>query len=182
MGIAAPVPSLHAFMAAEQSDVTRGHSGVHWLETVADQTDNISGAATPVADALTRYHDKVNAVMAYFDGAGMGAATSLRAAGVHAVAVGQQGNADGIAAVKDGTLAATINEMPYDQALLALTMVKRLVAGQSVPPVVHPPVQLVSKSNLSSYVPWSQGLAEIQSGKLVPPTTITAHPTAPTLR
>lgn len=179
VGIAAPVPSLHAFMSAEQADVTNGHSGVHWLETVADQTDNISGAATPVADALTRYHNKVNAVMAYFDGAAIGAATSLRAAGVHAVVVGQQGNTDGVAAVKAGTLAATINEMPYDQALLALTMVKRLVAGESVPPVVHPPVQLVTKSNLSSYVPWSQGLAEIESGKLVPPTTVTAHPAAP---
>jgi ribose transport system substrate-binding protein len=177
VGIAAPVPSLHAFMAAEQADVTSGEPGVHWLETVADQTDDIAGAAGPVADALTKYHDQVNAVMAYFDGAAEGAAQSLRAAGVHAVVVGQQGNSDGIAAIRAGTMDATINELPYEQALIALAMVTELVDGKTVPAVVHPPVQLVTKANLSSYVPWTTGLAEVASGKLVPPTTVTAHPT-----
>jgi ribose transport system substrate-binding protein len=177
VGIAAPVPSLHAFMAAEQADVTSGHPGVHWLETVADQTDDIAGAATPVADALTKYGNKVSAVMAYFDGAAIGAAQSLKAAGVHAVVVGQQGNSDGIAAIKSGEIDATLNEMPYEQALIALAMVKNLVAGKTVPLVVHPPIELVTKATLGSYVPWSTGLAEVASGKLVPPTTLSANPT-----
>lgn len=178
VGIAAPVPSLHAFMSAEQADVTSGHPNIHWLTTVADQTDNIAGAATPVADALTKYHNNVQAVMAYFDGAGEGAAQSLRAAGVKAVVVGQQGNVDGIDAIKSGAMAATINELPYEQALIALAMVQHLVGGQSVPLVVHPPVQLVTKANLSQYVPWSKGLAEVASGKLLPPKTVVANPTA----
>lgn len=177
VGIATPVPSLHAFMAAEEADVTANDPGVHWLETVADQTDDIAGAAGPVADALTKYHNQVNAVMAYFDGAAEGAAESLKAAGVKAVVVGQQGNSDGIAAIRDGEMDATINELPYEQALIALAMVTKLVDGQTVPTVVHPPVQLVTEANLSSYVPWSTGLAEVASGKLVPPTTITANPT-----
>ncbi len=177
VGIAAPVPSLHAFMSAEQADVTAGNPGITWLETVADQTDDIAGAATPVADALTKYGNKVSAVMAYFDGAAIGAAQSLKAAGVHAVVVGQQGNSDGIAAIKSGEIDATLNEMPYEQALIALAMVKNLVAGKTVPLVVHPPIELVTKATLGSYVPWSTGLAEVASGKLVPPTTLSANPT-----
>lgn len=176
VGIAAPVPALHAFMAAEQADVTAGHPGIRWLETVSDQTDDIAGAAAPVADALTRYHDQVSAVMAYFDGAAIGAAESLRAAGVKAVVVGQQGNTDGIAAIRSGEISATINVMPYEQALIAITMLRDLLSGRTVPLIVHPPVQLVSAANLSQYVPWATGLAEIASGKLTPPATVSATP------
>ncbi len=178
VGIAAPVPSLHAFMDAEKADVTAGHPGITWLETVADQTDDIAGAATPVSDALTKYQNKVDAVMAYFDGAAIGASQSLKAAGVHAVIVGQQGNTDGIAAVKSHEIDATINEMPYEQALIALAMVKDLLAGKTVPIVVHPPVQLISNSNLTQYVPWSVGLKEISQGKLVPPAQLSTNPPA----
>lgn len=178
VGIAAPVPSLHAFMSAEQADVTTGNPGITWLETVADQTDDIAGAAAPVADALTKYHNNISAVMGYFDGAAIGAAQSLKAAGVHAVIVGQQGNSDGIDAIKSGEIDATINEMPYQQALISLTMVKDLLAGKTVPPVVHPPVQLVTKATLGQYVPWSTGLQEIAQGKLLPPATVSANPTA----
>jgi ribose transport system substrate-binding protein len=175
--IAAPVPSLHAFIHAEEADVTADSSGIHWLETVHDQTDDIAGAAGPVADALTKYHNDVQAVMAYFDGAAEGSAQALKAAGVHAVVVGQQGNSDGIAAIRAGEMDATINELPYEQALIALKMVEDLVAGKSVPLVVHPPVQLVTKSNLSSYVPWSTGLKEVADGTLTPPATLSANPT-----
>jgi len=174
--IAAPVPSLHAFMQAEQADVTADSSGIHWLETVYDQTDDIAGAAGPVADALTKYHNDVQAVMAYFDGAGEGAAQALKAAGVHAVVVGQQGNSDGIAAIRAGEMDATINVLPYEQALIALKMVEDLVARKSVPLVVHPPVQLVTKANLSRYVPWSTGLKEVADGTLTPPASLSANP------
>lgn len=172
--IAAPVPSLHAFMASEQADVTRGHPGIHWLETVSDVTDNIAGAATPVADALTKYHGKVAAVMAYFDGAAIGASHSLKAAGVKAVVVGQQGNETGITALKKGEITATIDIEPYNEGLIALTMVKDLVSGKKVPLVVTPPVTLITKQNLKSYVPWSKALTEIAKGKLKPPTKLTA--------
>ncbi len=172
--IAAPVPSLHAFMASERADVTKGHPGIHWLETVSDVTDNIAGAAGPVADALTKYHDRVGAVMAYFDGAAIGAFHSLKAAGVKAVVVGQQGNETGITAVEKGEITATIDVEPYNEGLVALTMVKDLVAGKKVPLVVTPPVMLITKQNLKSYVPWARALAEIAKGKLKPPANLAA--------
>jgi len=175
--ISAPVPSLHAFIGAEQADITKRHPKIHWLEQVYDATDDIAGAEVPVADALTKYRNKVQAVMAYFDGAGIGAADALKAAGVKAVVVGQQGNTDGINAIKSGELDATLNLMPYDQALIGLAMVRDLLAHKSVPLVVHPSVVLVTKSNIKSYVPWSKGLSEVANGTLLPPTSITANGT-----
>lgn len=178
VGIAAPVPSLHAFVNAEKSYVTAGNPGIKWLETVADQTDNIAGAATPVSDALTKYGNKVNAVMAYFDGAAEGAAQALKSAGVSAVIVGQQGNTDGISAIKNGQISATLNVVPYNQALIALKMVTDLLAGKTVPLIVHPPIQLVSKSHVGKYVPWTTGIQEVKDGQLLPPTTLSANPSA----
>ena len=176
--IAAPVPSLHAFMASEAKDVTAGHPGVKWLETVSDVTDNIAGAAGPVADTLTKYHNKVAAVMAYFDGAAIGAAHALKAAGVKAVVVGQQGNETGITAIKNGELTATIDLEPYKEGLIALTMVKDLVEGKRVPTIVTAPVTLITKRNLKSYEPWGKALKEIAKGKLKPPAKVTADPKA----
>lgn len=175
VGIAAPVPSLHAFIASEEFHVTSGHPHMHWLETVADQSDDIAGAAGPVADALTKYHNNVQAVMAYFDGAAIGASQSLKAAGVHAVVVGQQGNSDGIAAIKSGEISATIDVMPYREALIALAMVKQLVAGKKVPTVVYGPVKLITKKNVSKYVSWSTEINAIAKGKLVPPSKVKAN-------
>lgn len=171
----APVPALHAFLAAEQKYATTGNPGIHWLETASDATDDIAGAASSVADALTKYHNNVNAIMGYFDGAAIGAAQSLKSAGASAITTGQQGNTDGISAVQSGQISATIDLAPYKQAVIALKMVTVLLAGQSVPTVVHPPVTLITKSNVGSYVPWSQGLSEVQNGTIAPPSTITAN-------
>ncbi|MGH9075475.1 MAG: sugar ABC transporter substrate-binding protein, partial [Acidimicrobiales bacterium] len=179
VNISLPVPSLDAFIASEKQDVTSANPGIHWVGTAFDQTDDIAGADSSVASALTKYHNKVQAVMAYFDGAAIGAARALQSVGVkNVVIVGQQGNTDGIQAVKDGTISATINEMPYQQALIAFTMVKDLLAGKTVPLVIHPPVQFITKSNLSQYVPWTTGIQEIADGKLTPPTSLSSQPGA----
>jgi ribose transport system substrate-binding protein len=175
--IGQPVPSLQAFMSANQADVTHGQKNVKWLATVADQTDDIAGAAQPVANALTKYNNKVNAVMAYFDGAAIGAAQSLKTAGVkNAVITGQQGNNDGVGAVKSGEISATLDVMPYNEALIALTMVQQLVNGKSTPGVLYAPVKLITKSNASSYNPWPSEVSKIQSGKSKPPSNLNSYP------
>ncbi|MGH9055557.1 MAG: sugar ABC transporter substrate-binding protein [Acidimicrobiales bacterium] len=169
----APAPGKHAFISAEQNDVTTAGPEIDWLETVTDVTDDVAGATRQVAVALAKYRDRVDAVIASSDGAAIGAARSLDAAKVKAVVVGAQGGTDGINALKSGEIDATINVMPYNQALIALAMIRDLVAGKAVPPVVHAPVQLVTAQDLSQYVPWSTGLEEVASGQLRPPTSIT---------
>ena len=167
INIAAPVPSLDALVANYQADVTKGHPGVHWLGTLPDQTDSLSGGQTAMQDAITRFHGKINAVMAYTDESAIGAANALKAAGIHGtVLVGQQGNQDGINALRAGLIQGDIDTQPWRQALYALAMASDLAAGKKVPPLVEFPTVFITKANLSAYVPWSTAISEISDGKM----------------
>ena len=167
INIAAPVPSLDAFVANYKTYVTAGHPGIHWLSTAADQSDSLSGGQTATADAITRYGKKINAVMSYTDEAAIGAANALQQAGIkNTVIVGQQGNADGISALKAGRIQGDIDVQPWKQALYALAMAKDLVGGKSVPVMVQYPTVFITKSNVSSYVPWNTAISQIKSGKM----------------
>lgn len=167
INIAAPVPSLDALVGNYQADVTRGHPGVHWLGTLPDQTDSLSGGQTAMQDAITRFHGKINAVMAYTDESAIGAANALKSAGIHGtVLIGQQGNQDGINAIRSGVIQGDIDTQPWRQALYALGMATDLAAGKKVPPLVEFPTVFITKANLSGYVPWSQAISEISDGKM----------------
>jgi ribose transport system substrate-binding protein len=147
--------------------VTAGHSGVHWLATVFDQTDSLSGGQTAMQDAITRYHGNINAVMAYTDESAIGAANALQQAGIKkTVIIGQQGNADGISALRAGKIQGDIDVQPWKQAIYALAMARDLVAGKSVPAMVEFPTVFITKANLSSYVPWATAISEISAGKI----------------
>jgi len=167
INIGAPVPSLDAFVANYKTDVTGGHGGIRWLATVFDQNDSLSGGQTAMADAITRFHGKINGVMAYTDESAIGAANALRQAGVkNTVIIGQQGNADGINAIKTGVIQGDIDVQPWKQAVYAFNLAKDLVAGQTVPPMVEFPTVFITKANLSAYVPWDTAISEISSGKI----------------
>ena len=167
INIGAPVPSLDAFVANYQADVTQGHSGVKWLATLPDATDSLAGGQTAMADGITRFHGNINAVMSYTDEAAIGAANALRQAGIHnVVLVGQQGNQDGINAIKAGTIQGDIDTQPWKQAIYAFNMAKDLVAGKTLPPMVTFPSVFITKDNVSTYVPWQTAISQISSGKM----------------
>lgn len=167
INIGAPVPSLVAMVNNYKADVTAGNSGIHWLATVFDQSDSLSGGQVAMQDAITRYHGKVNAVMSYTDEAAIGAANALRQAGIKGtVIIGQQGNADGISALKAGTIQGDIDTQPWKEALYALAMAQDVVAGKSLPPIVEFPSVFITKANLSSYVAWATAIHEISSGSM----------------
>lgn len=167
INIGAPVPSLVAMVNNYKADVTSGHPGIHWLATVFDQSDSRSGGQVAMQDAITRYHGKINAVMSYTDEAAIGAANALHQAGVkNIVIIGQQGNADGISAIRSGLIQGDIDTQPWKEALYALAMAQDLAAGKSVPPLVEFPSVFITKANLSSYVPWATAIQEITSGSM----------------
>lgn len=167
INIGAPVPSLDAFVANYKAYVTSGHPGIHWLATLSDQTDSLSGGQTAMQDAITRFHGKINAVMAYTDESAIGAANALQQAGIkNTVLVGQQGNADGINAIRAGRIQGDIDVQPWKQAVYALAMAQALIAHKSVPVMVEFPTVFITKTNLSSYVPWDTAISEISAGKI----------------
>jgi len=167
INIGAPVPSLIAMVNNYKTDVTSGNPGIKWLETATDASDSLSGGQTAAADAITRYHGNIQAVMSYTDEAAIGAYNALKAAGVkNVVIIGQQGNADGINAIKSGEIQGDIDTQPWKEALYALKMSQDLAAGTSVPAIVEYPSVFITKANLSSYVPWQTAIQQISSGSM----------------
>jgi ribose transport system substrate-binding protein len=167
INIGAPVPSLIAMVNNYKADVSAGNPNIKWLETATDATDSLSGGQTAAADAITRYHGNIQAVMSYTDEAAIGAYNALKAAGVkNTVIIGQQGNADGINAIRSGKIQGDIDTQPWKEALYALKMAQDLMAGQSLPPIVEYPAVFITKDNLSSYVPWDQAISQISSGSM----------------
>lgn len=164
--IPVPVPSLDAMLGAYQKYVTKGHPGIHWLGTLPDATDGLAGARSSMADAITRYHGKIQAVMAYTDIAGIGAAEALKAAGIkHVVIVGQQANKIGVAALKKGEIQADINTMPYTAALWALKQTQLVVKGKPYLKFVRLPISMLTKQNASTWETWTKGVKAIADGK-----------------
>lgn len=167
INIGAPVPSLIAMVNNYKADVTAGNPNIKWLETATDATDSLSGGQTAAADAITRYHGNIQAVMSYTDEAAIGAYNALKAAGIkNTVIIGQQGNSDGIAAIQAGKIQGDIDTQPWKEALYALKMAQDLMAGQTLPPIVEYPAVFITKNNLSSYMPWDQAISQISNGSM----------------
>ncbi len=161
-----PVPSLDAMLGAYQKYVTQGHPGIHWLGTLPDSTDTLSGARTSMGDAITRYKGNIQAVMAYTDIAGIGAAEALKAAGIkHVVIVGQQANPIGVAALKKGEIQADISTMPYTAALWALKQTQLIVDGKPYLKYVRLPIAMLTKKNVKTWETWTKGIKAIADGK-----------------
>lgn len=166
INIPVPVPSLDAMLAAYQEYVTKGNPAIHWLGTLPDNSDDLAGARQAMADAITRYHGNIQAVMAYTDIAAIGADQALSSAGIkNVVIIGQQGNQTGVDALKTGEIQGDIDTEPYTAAVWTLALTKDVLAGTAVPKFINLPIKFLNKDNVSSYVPWSAGVGAIESGK-----------------
>lgn len=167
INIGEPVPSLIAMVGNYKKDVTAGNPGIKWLETATDASDSLSGGQVAMQDAITRYHGNIQAVMSYTDEAAIGAYNALKAAGIkNTIIIGQQGDSDGINAIKSGEIQGDIDTQPWKEALYALKMAQELMAGQTLPAIVEYPAVFITKANLSSYVPWNTAISEISDGSM----------------
>jgi ribose transport system substrate-binding protein len=167
VGIGAPVPSIAFQVKQYQSLLAKSYPKMKWLATVQNPTDNIAGGQKVVADAATRFHGQVNAVMSYNDASGLGAAIALRNAHVtNPVIVGEGGTPDAVAGVKSGKLTATIDIVPWRQGMILAVLANKLMKGQSVPKWVENPVDLYTKANIGKYVAWDAQVKKINSGAL----------------
>jgi len=167
IGIGVPVPSLHFMVQQYQTYLKQLAPGANWLGTVDNQTDDIAGGETVASQAATKYHGNIRAVMAYNDDSAIGAAIAFKNAGIkNPVIVGQNGDPQGVAAIKDGQMSAMIDIVPWREALIAATMMHDLLTGKSVPNWVATPVVMYTKSNIGSRLDWNRAVQEIQSGQL----------------
>jgi ribose transport system substrate-binding protein len=105
--------------------------------------------------------------MAYNDDSAIGAAIALRSAGTHnAVIVGQNGDPQGVTAIKNGQMSAMVDIVPWREALIAATMMSDLLKGKKVPTWVATPVEMYTKANISKRLDWNKAVQQIQKGTL----------------
>lgn len=166
VGFAIPVPALEMLLRDYKSGVT-ADSDITWLGRVDNPTDDIAGAQKVVATALTKYRNDVRAITAYSDGSAIGASVAAKAAGLKdVVIVGQNGDDDGIAAVKDGRISATIDLVPWRTGLILETVSKALLEGEKVPSYIDTTAVLYDKANLGDRLAWDTAQSQIADGKL----------------
>lgn len=167
IGIAIPVPSLHFMLRQFQTYLKGFAPKAKWLETTSNPTDDIAGGEKVASQAATRYQGKINAVMAYNDDSAIGAAIAFRNAGIkNPVIVGQNGDPQGVAAIKSGQMSAMVDIVPWREALVAATMMNDLLTGKKVPTWVATPVVMYTKSNIGTRLDWNKAVQEIASGSL----------------
>ncbi|RNL51574.1 substrate-binding domain-containing protein [Arthrobacter oryzae] len=123
------------------------------IKVVAQQTANFDrAAALDVASNLLQSNPGVTGIFAENDEMALGAIQALGAkAGAEVKVVGFDGTADGLAAIGNGTLVATIAQQPAKLGQLAVELAAKLVKGEKVESTVPVEVVSVTTSNLGEY-------------------------------
>ena len=117
------------------------------IELAATQPANFNRSeGLNVMENLLQAHQGIDAVFAQNDEMALGAQRALQAAGLKdVVLVGFDGTDDGIQAVNDGKLAATIAQQPSRIGELGVLTANRVLKGESVEANVPVPLKLVTQ-------------------------------------
>jgi ABC-type sugar transport system substrate-binding protein len=160
VGIGAPVPALKYLNQREAFYAKK--AGMTVLGTQDNPTDDVTGGEKAGNGLIQRYSD-MNAVIGYNDPSALGTVIAARGANRKLVAIGLNGTSDGIAGVKSGQLAATVQGAPIDLGIQSVTAAYDLITKQHLPlpKVVVEPPRIVTKANVAKIVDWKTQLANI---------------------
>ncbi|MEU8968519.1 substrate-binding domain-containing protein [Streptomyces monashensis] len=101
---------------------------------------------------LLQAHPDVQGVVAANDEMALGAVKALGSkAGKSVQVVGFDGTPDGLTAVKDGTLYASVAQQPSQLGRIAVDNALKAVQGKKVEPTVKVPVKVVTKDNVAGF-------------------------------
>ena len=124
-------------------EAIRSDPGVKVVAKQPANFDRAQGLAV-MENILQRDHD-IQGVFAQNDEMALGAATAIDEAGLkHVAIVGFDATPDGVAAVRDGQLAATIQQKPDLIGRLGVDAAKQLLDGKAVPASIAVPLALIS--------------------------------------
>ncbi|WP_333778047.1 ABC transporter permease/substrate-binding protein [Streptomyces sp. IBSBF 3136] len=128
----------------------RAYPGIQVLAQQPADFDRTKGL--DVMSNLLQAHPDVQGVIAANDEMALGAVKALGAkAGRSVQVVGFDGTPDGLTAVKDGTLYASVAQQPSRLGRIAVDNALRAVRGKKVEPTVKVPVKVVTKDNVAGF-------------------------------
>ncbi|MET7382278.1 substrate-binding domain-containing protein [Streptomyces sp. NPDC005526] len=123
------------------------------IEVVAQQPADFDRTkGLDVMSNLLQAHPDVQGVIAANDEMALGAVKALGAkAGKSVQVVGFDGTPDGLTAVKDGTLYASVAQQPSRLGRIAVDNALRAAQGRKVATTVKVPVKVVTKQNVAGF-------------------------------
>ncbi|OKX84999.1 D-ribose ABC transporter substrate-binding protein [Corynebacterium glutamicum] len=126
------------------------HEGI---SIVAKQTANFDrGEGLDVATNLLQAHPNVKAIFAENDEMALGALEALGArAGEEVIVVGFDGTNDGLAAVEDGRMLATVAQQPEELGAKAVEEAAKLLRGEDAETEVPVEVVIVKLDNVADF-------------------------------
>ncbi|HEY1966850.1 MAG TPA: substrate-binding domain-containing protein [Pseudonocardia sp.] len=141
-------------IAGEQNGINRQQgfteASAGKLQIVAAQpADYDQAKGQTVTDAILKAHPDIVGIFAANDTMGLGAAQSVRNAGLTGKVsiISVDGITAALQAVKAGTLTGTISQYPYAEGEMAVQACIKLVRKQTVPTRVVAPTQLIDSTN-----------------------------------
>jgi ribose transport system substrate-binding protein len=119
---------------------------VDGLEVVASQPANFDRTqGLNVMENILQAQPEVDAVFAHNDEMALGAIKAIQASGRDIIVVGFDGTADGVAAVKDGSMLATIAQQAGKIGEVGVEIAVKIASGEDVPEYSPVPLQAVTK-------------------------------------
>jgi ribose transport system substrate-binding protein len=119
------------------------------LKIVASQPANFDRTqGLNVMENILQAHPKVDAVFAADDEMALGAIKAIRAARLKVVVVGFDGTPDAFAAVKNGTMYATIAQQPSLIGSLGVEQADKVIKGQPAPASIPVALKVIDKKSL----------------------------------
>ena len=161
IGIGAPVPALKYLNQREAFYAKK--AGLTVLGTQDNPTDDVTGGEK-AGNALIQRYSNMDAVIGYNDPSAIGAVTAARGAGRSLTVIGLNGTSDGIAGVRNGQLAATVQGQSPGLGIQAVTAAYDLITKQHLPlpKVIVLPPRIVTKANVDKIQDWNAQIAAIK--------------------
>jgi len=133
-------------------------AGCTILEQQVNQQDNNSGALPIVQAWKTKYGSKMTAILAYNDPSAEGA-IAARSGSFQPLVTGMNGDPDGLAAVKNGSMFETgaVPNVELGEAMAQVAADK--LAGKPYPKETWFNFEIINKGNVGAYKPWADRLA-----------------------
>jgi ABC-type sugar transport system substrate-binding protein len=162
IGIGIPVPAIkylnqrEAFWAKKVGKATI-------IGSQDNPSDDVTGGEKAANALLQRYSD-IDAVLGYNDPSALGAVTAARGTSRTLTIIGINGTSDGIAGVKNGSLAATVQVDPIGIGSQTARAAYSLITKQNLPlpRIVIRPGRLVTKANVTKLASWDKELKGVK--------------------
>jgi ribose transport system substrate-binding protein len=115
--------------------------------------DSMRDKAMAVMENLLEANPEIAAVFCENDPMAVGATIAAKSAGrlQGTIVVGFNGDPEALEAIRQGEMAATVMQFPYDMGVAGVQQAMKLARGGEVEAQVNVPVELVTKDNLDKF-------------------------------